>query len=257
MKVKKRVGGLIIIGQLISSMPPCCRFYIAAGNIWWPCASSTCSSAFAMGQSTIRWPRLGHLLCRLANMTSEPVHPKQLWSNHLKPRKNINLELCSMLTRTHCPTTGLTERRLLSSRTDRLWFPTGNYSCPKVKAPQLFFVLNISFLRQIQRQIHLRVDLTADFAVDHDVQVFLRVSTDVSGNSMEADGGILQKETQPWTIKPWQTPTRNKACTLLFCDYHHGWTNLRFSVYILTQGICFSLQIRYHTLENKVLSSFY
>lgn len=120
-------------------MPPCCRFYIAAGNIWWPCASSTCSSAFAMGQSTIRWPRLVHLLCRLANMTSEPVHPKQLWSNHLKPRKNINLELCSMLTRTHCPTTGLTERRLLSSRTDRLWFPTGNYSCPKVKAPQLFF----------------------------------------------------------------------------------------------------------------------
>lgn len=155
---------------------------------------------------------------------------------------------------------------LPNNRTDRtqaiifkdrwLWFPTGNYSCPKVKAPQLFFVLNISFLKQIQRQIHLRVDLTADFAVDHDVQVFLRVSTDVSGNSMEADGGILQKETQPWTIKPWQTPTRNKACTLLFCDYHHGWTNLRFSVYILTQGICFSLQIRYHTLEKKCFCPF-
>lgn len=126
----------------------------------------------------------------------------------------------------------------------------------KWKLHSYFFVLNISFLRQIQRQIHLRVDLTADFAVDHDVQVFLRVSTDVSGNSMEADGGILQKETQPWTIKPWQTPTRNKACTLLFCDYHHGWTNLRFSVYILTQGICFSLQIRYHTLEKKCFCPF-
>lgn len=156
---------------------------------------------------------------------------------------------------------------LPNNRTDRtqaiifkdrwLWFPTGNYSCPKVKAPQLFFCAQHKLFETDPKTNTLRVDLTADFAVDHDVQVFLRVSTDVSGNSMEADGGILQKETQPWTIKPWQTPTRNKACTLLFCDYHHRWTNLRFSVHILTQGICFSLQIRYHTLENKVLSSFY
>lgn len=139
MKVKKRVGGLIIIGQLISSMPPCCRLYIAAGNIWWPCASSTCSSTFAMGQSTIRWPRLVHLLCRLANMTSEPVHPKQLWSDHLKPRKKHSSWALQYVDQDSLPNNRTDRTQAIIFKDRWLWFPTGNYSCPKVKAPQLFF----------------------------------------------------------------------------------------------------------------------
>ncbi len=53
--------------------------------------------------------------------------------------------------------------------------------------------------------------LTPDFAVDHDVQVFLRVSTDVSGDGVQADGGILQREARPRAIEPQQAPEEKKT----------------------------------------------
>lgn len=50
------------------------------------------------------------------------------------------------------------------------------------------------------------VPLTSQFAVDHDVQVLLRVGADVSGDGVEADGRILQSEAQTGAIEPGQTP---------------------------------------------------
>lgn len=39
--------------------------------------------------------------------------------------------------------------------------------------------------------------LTCEFPIDHDVQVFLWVGADISGDGVEADGGVLQGETHP------------------------------------------------------------
>lgn len=36
------------------------------------------------------------------------------------------------------------------------------------------------------------VTLTCEFSIDHDVQVFLWVGADVSGDGVETNGGILQ-----------------------------------------------------------------
>lgn len=57
----------------------------------------------------------------------------------------------------------------------------------------------------------LCVTLTSKFSVDHDVQVLLWVSTDVSGDGVQADGGIVQRETHPRAIKPRQAPERKKT----------------------------------------------
>lgn len=40
-----------------------------------------------------------------------------------------------------------------------------------------------------------RLTLTCEFSIDHDIQVFLWVSTGVSGDGVQANGGIIQCET--------------------------------------------------------------
>lgn len=51
---------------------------------------------------------------------------------------------------------------------------------------------------------------TAEFAVHHDVQVLLGVGADVSGDGVQTDGGILERETHPRSIEPGQAPAGNK-----------------------------------------------
>lgn len=57
--------------------------------------------------------------------------------------------------------------------------------------------------------------LTPEFPVDHDVQVLLWVSTDVSGDGVQPDGGILQTETHPRTVEPGQTTEEKQKHTNL------------------------------------------
>lgn len=72
----------------------------------------------------------------------------------------------------------------------------------------------------------LCVTLTCEFAVDHDVQVFLWVSADISGDGVQADGGILQEETHPRAVEPRQTPEEKKTTltvvVLLQSQWHKG-----------------------------------
>lgn len=70
----------------------------------------------------------------------------------------------------------------------------------------------------IWQQKYISVDgvtLTCEFSVHHDVQVFLWVGADISGDGVEPNGGILQCETHPGAIEPGQTPEEKKT-TLAF-----------------------------------------
>lgn len=56
-----------------------------------------------------------------------------------------------------------------------------------------------------------RLTLTSEFSIDHDIQMFLWVSTDVSGDGVQANGGIIQCEAHSWAVEPWQTPGEQKT----------------------------------------------